>query len=307
MSETDSVLYKKYVDRSFEIDVAGHELLGHGSGKLLYKHSGESGYNFDYDRVINPLTGERIKTWYKDGESWASKFGQMASSYEECKAECVGLLFSQNYDMYRIFNEDKCEESEDLSKSEDFKNISYVSWLWMMRAGLCSLLAYNPDKKRWMQAHCQARYVIFRVMMEIEGFVNVDMIESSGGGVGGDDSSSDNFVISVNRERIATDGMERLNRFLLKLQVYKSTADYDNGKDLYDKYSNVDDFYLKIREILLKKREPRNIFAQPTIYINDGSDGSERSSGNSDNVVKMRIYPDTIDGVIESFCDKEYS
>lgn len=38
-------------------------------------------YNFDADRVKNPLTKQLISSWYEPGESYDSKFGAMGSSY----------------------------------------------------------------------------------------------------------------------------------------------------------------------------------------------------------------------------------
>lgn len=38
-----------------------------------------------------------------------------------------------------------------------------------------------------------------------------------------------------------------MEKFLLKLQVYKSTADFENGKKMYDGYSEVSDKWLEIR------------------------------------------------------------
>lgn len=57
-----------------------HELLGHGSGKLF--HIDQNGkYDFDIDTVINPLTNKLIESWYKPGEAYDSKFGEIQMSY----------------------------------------------------------------------------------------------------------------------------------------------------------------------------------------------------------------------------------
>jgi len=41
------------------LHVGLHELLGHGSGKLLYKHK-DGQYNFDHAELTNPLDGEPV-------------------------------------------------------------------------------------------------------------------------------------------------------------------------------------------------------------------------------------------------------
>lgn len=84
IQEKDIALYEKLRSPAFEVQVGLHELLGHGTGKLLSELSpGE--YNFDINNPpTNPLTGEPIKTWYKPGQTWGSVFGGVAASYEEC-------------------------------------------------------------------------------------------------------------------------------------------------------------------------------------------------------------------------------
>lgn len=78
----DLALYDKYRGEAFEIQVGLHELLGHGSGKLLAE---EKPGVFNFDKAsppLSPLTGKPITTWYKPGETWGSVFKSCAASYE---------------------------------------------------------------------------------------------------------------------------------------------------------------------------------------------------------------------------------
>lgn len=49
--------------------VALHELIGHGSGKLLTEYA-DGTYNFDKEQAMNPLTNQKVSSWYKPGENY---------------------------------------------------------------------------------------------------------------------------------------------------------------------------------------------------------------------------------------------
>ncbi len=132
-SEQD--LYAKYRDPSFEVQVGLHELLGHGCGKLLQEV--EPGkFNFDEKNPpVNPITGEKVKTWYKPGETWGSVFGGMGPSYEECRAESVAMSLCPDYGILKIFGFGN--GSEDINGVAG--DVMYVCYLQMARAGLAAL------------------------------------------------------------------------------------------------------------------------------------------------------------------------
>jgi len=86
----------KYSNDALTLHVALHELLGHGTGKLLTKNVETGALNYPAD-LKNPFTGENITKPYLSTETWSQKFGKMHSSYEETRAELVSL-FLMNYD-----------------------------------------------------------------------------------------------------------------------------------------------------------------------------------------------------------------
>lgn len=120
-----------------------HELLGHGSGKLLQrKADGTTNYP---STLLDPFTGNfflfiyldyihfccsilrttyyifRIKiisigikqfytfigkpptSCYEPGDTYDSRFGPLSSSYEECRAEAVGLYLSLEPEVRKMF------------------------------------------------------------------------------------------------------------------------------------------------------------------------------------------------------------
>ena len=233
-----------------------HELLGHGSGKLLCRDtSGE--FNFDAKELINPETGMVIEKYYQAGETYDSVFTAMGSSYEECRAECVGLYLSCDKDVLRIFGHE----------GEAAEDITYINWLSLCLAGVKGLEMYSPGTKAWKQAHSQARFVILQVLLEAgEGFVTVKEVTNANDG-------KPDLLLSMDRSKLESVGKPAIGSFLRKLQVYKSTADIDAASMMYDKYSVVNDDgsfpWAKWRSIVIDRKQPRRILVQSNSMIQD--------------------------------------
>ncbi|XP_023699233.1 dipeptidyl peptidase 3 [Paramormyrops kingsleyae] len=277
LNESDKDVYIKWKGPSFEVQVGLHELLGHGSGKLFVQDE-KGNFNFDQESVRNPETGELISSWYKGGETWDSRFSTIASSYEECRAECVGLYLCLNKEVLGIFGHE----------GELAEEVIYVNWLNMVRSGLLGLEFYTPESKSWRQAHMQARFVILRVLLEAaDGFVTLEECTGSDG--------RPDALIALDRAKIHTVGKTAIQRFLCKLQVHKSTADVEGGRALYEGYSAVTSTglhdFLRLRETVLLRKEARKMFVQANTCVNGGS-------------VELVEYESSAAGLIRSFTER---
>lgn len=84
-----------------------HELLGHGTGKLLAESSPGT-YNFDPEcPPINSLTGKPVESWYRLGQTWTSVFEKLAGTVEECRAMLISYYLGEEKDMLSLYGYDQ--------------------------------------------------------------------------------------------------------------------------------------------------------------------------------------------------------
>lgn len=165
--------------------MALHELLGHGSGKLFTADASGT-KNFPAD-LLDPLTKQAPST-YPVGKTYDSVFAEMGSSFEECRAESVGIYLSLFPNVLQVLGHE----------GEMAGDIQYINWLHMARAGLLALEFYTPATKTWRQAHSHARHAILRVLMEAgEGFVTIERTVENG---------APSAVLRLDRSKIHTVG-----------------------------------------------------------------------------------------------------
>uniref|UniRef100_A0A914E4I0 Dipeptidyl peptidase 3 n=1 Tax=Acrobeloides nanus TaxID=290746 RepID=A0A914E4I0_9BILA len=274
LSAEDEELFKKYYVESFEVQVGLHELLGHGSGKLLMRDE-DGKLNFDKENVKDMLTGGEITSWYEKGETWGSKFGQLSSAYEECRAEAVGYFLSCYEDILKIFGHE----------GEVAQTVKYVNWLNEIRAGLVGLEYYLLDSEKWGQAHCCARYVLLRVAMAAgQGFVTIEEVT-------GEDGKPD-LKFRLDRTKIDSVGKPAIGEFLKQLQYYKATANAVEGTKFYNQWAAVGPEQKRWREIVVARRKPRRVYVQPNTVLEANGE------------VSLKNYQENYEGMIQSFVER---
>ena len=260
---------------AFEVQVGIHELLGHGTGKLL-SETDNGVFNFDKENPpMNPLDNKPVTTYYKKGETWASLFGFISGSFEECRAELTAMYLCTDMSMLKIFGHEG-QEADD---------VVFTSYLLMARQGLAALEYWDPASGKWGQPHMQARFSIMKCFMEAgDDFVKFEYTKPD----------YSDLVIRLDRTKIVSHGKKAVGNYLQHLHIYKSTGDVVRGTEYYTKQTTVTSEYAKFRPAVLAAKRPRRQIIQATSFLNkDGADA------------ELKVYEDSYAGMIASFADRD--
>ncbi|GMS85767.1 hypothetical protein PENTCL1PPCAC_7942, partial [Pristionchus entomophagus] len=127
----------------------------HGSGKIFMRKP-DGSLNFDQKNTVDMLTGNKVASWYEQGQSYCRLFGNLAVAFEECRAFAVACVLCCDEEILSLMgHDDVCGQM-----------VKYVAWLKIIEEGVCSLSQYNVMNKKWitcsseiLQPHSWARFV----------------------------------------------------------------------------------------------------------------------------------------------------
>jgi dipeptidyl-peptidase-3 len=174
-------------------------MFGHGSGKLLFK---DAQGNCPFT-LRDPISGDSINTCYSEGEDFQTLWGDISTSYEECKADTAGLYLLKFKEMYEDFNITKYNDQAtwaDLLLSQMYADAT---------GGLDTLPgSYNAETKKWKQAHSQARYVILQFLMQNqkEKIISIEMVRENG--------KIKDYMVNIDKNKMANEGWNLLKQLL---------------------------------------------------------------------------------------------
>ena len=259
---------------AFYIWVVLHELLSHGTSKLLTQY-GTNSYNFDIaNPPTSPLTGKPITTWYKPGESWTGVFGDLATSLDECRAECVGAYLMDDEELLKLFG-----FNESIMIGTD---ITWAVYLEVGTAGLHALENYIEDDQKWGQAHLRGHFAMLRVLLDAgDSFLTVTH-----------DASTNNLIVHIDRSKIQSHGKPAIGKLLLYLHIYRCTADIVACREYFEELTKVDGIFIEWRKIVIANKRPRQILVQANTFLRE------------DGTVALKEYDATMEGMIESWAER---
>ncbi|KAF2423435.1 peptidase M49, dipeptidyl-peptidase III [Tothia fuscella] len=113
----------------------------------------------------------------------------------------------------------------------------------------------KADDKEWNQAHERGYFAMMRTLCN-NGVMNVDV-----------NPDSKKITVGVDRQRISTDGKKAIGNLLLRLHIYRCTADLDGAKSFYNELTKVDEKFLSIYEILNIRPLKTWVFLQVNTFL----------------------------------------
>ncbi len=141
----------------------------------------------------------------------------------------------------------------------------------------------------------QARFSILKTFLEAgDGFctLDYDRATTTTTTTTGDLS---NLTIRLDRAKILSHGRPAVERYLQQLHVYKSTADLEAGRRLYEAKTKVEgEFWQQgVRNEVIQKKMPRKVFCMAnTVICEDGN-------------VVLKEYAATPEGLIQSWVERD--
>ena len=277
VSAAEEPHFLKVKPHAYYLWVAFHELLGHGTSKLLAEESPGT-FNFDIKKPpVNPLTGRAIETWYGVGQTWTGLFGDIATSVDECRAECVGAYLVSDRDLVAMFG---YTESSEVTADD----LEYNMYLQLGAAGLRALKNYSVEDDKWGQAHSRAHFAMFKVLLACsEDFLTVNYEASKPASLP---------IAAIDRAQIATHARPALADLLLRLHMFRCTADVAGCRSFYEDLTKVDGVFLNWRKMVIAHRPADSVFVQANTFIDEKGD------------VYVKEYEASVEGMIQSWAER---
>lgn len=76
------------------------------------------------------------------------------------------------------------------------------------------------------------------------------------------------------------------------MQTYKSSGAVDRASKFYSKFSEVNEFFLRVRDLVIAKKKPRRIELNNNLVRYN------------ETCIEPLVYPETFEGVIKSYSDR---
>ncbi|PKK40992.1 hypothetical protein CI102_14882, partial [Trichoderma harzianum] len=204
-----------------------HELIGHGTGKLLSETSPGT-YNFDKQNPpFSPLTREAITSHYLPGQTWGSVFGKLAGTVEECRAILMSMYFMDNKHLLSMFgySDSSSITAEDRTLQKSKLPNAYFS-------------------------------ILKHLLQDADGVISI-----------AHNPTQQSLTVNVDRSKFLSYGKQTLGSYLCKLHIWRCTADVSACSKFYEPLCAVEGVYEEWRKIVVSKPKMKWKFVQPNTFL----------------------------------------
>ncbi len=105
--------------------------------------------------------------------------------------------------------------------------------------------------------------------------------------------STNSLIVHVDQAKILSHGRPAIASLLLRLHIYRCTADVEACRSYYEDLTAVEGVFLEWREIVLANKKPRFVFVQANTVLED------------DETVRLKEYDASAEGMIQSWAERE--
>lgn len=106
------------------------------------------------------------------------------------------------------------------------------------------------------------------------------------------DREAQSLTVHVDRSKMISHGKPALGQMLLRLHMYRCTADVEACRTYYEDLSRVDGEYLAWREVAIANKPPPMVFAHANTFLE------------GDTVV-LKEYDATVEGIVQSWAERD--
>lgn len=152
------------------------------------------------------------------------------------------------------------------------------------------LSIYNEEVKKWGQAHTQGAWVFVQFLLEnqLEGqeILTIQFDEEK---KTFHLTLNKYYIIIIFRDMLLCYGQDIVSRILTPIHIWRCTGNSNEAREFFNKYSSVNDYFLKIRKVILETEVPRRLELNHNLKIDSNCN------------VTLEEYPLTPEGIINSF------
>ncbi|EED19437.1 dipeptidyl peptidase III, putative [Talaromyces stipitatus ATCC 10500] len=198
----------------------GLHMVDEAERHIFKEHRPHAYYICALHEILGHGTGRFLA---EPGQTWTGVLGDLSATVDKCRAELVGAFLIDEPEILGLFG---YTQDGDIKPDDVIHNM----YLQLGADGLRGLENYDPHTKIWGQAHSRAHYAILRHLLRNTKDLYTVLYDSHNG----------NLTVKVNGNNVLLQGKPSLGRMLLRLHIYRCTADIAGCREFYEDLSSVD-------------------------------------------------------------------